>query len=205
MATIRSAEMKTPLARLSFPNLLKPQVDKDEAGNTSEKYNCVLLFPKSTDISALKKAVAEVATQKWGDKAQQWIKDGLIKHPFLDGDGSQGIHKKSGERHEGYAGCTFIRCSTTIKPKVVDRKVQPVVSDEEIYPGCYVYAVVSCYVWENDKNGRGVSFGISMVQVAKDGERLGGGGADPSQHFEANADEGNTEGSQVKDASDLFN
>lgn len=204
--TARSEDIKTPLARLSFPNLLKPQVNKDDAGNTTEKYNCVLLFPKTTDISALKNAVATVAKEQWGDKAAQWIKDGLIKHPFLDGDGPQGLSKKTGERHAGYAGTTFIRCATTLKPKVVDRKVQPIVDPEDLYAGCYVYAVVNCYTWENPKNGKGVSFGISLMQVAKDGERLGGGGADPSQHFESIPDEDDTSGGPApKDAGDMFN
>jgi hypothetical protein len=201
----RSEDLKTPLARLSFPNLLKPQVSTNDAGQKVEKYNCVLLFPKTTDIGALKQAAAKAIEEAWGDKGLQMLKSGLIKSPFLDGDGPQGLSKKSGERHAGYEGTTFIRCATTLKPKVVDKKVQPVISEDEVYAGCYVYAVINAYTWDNPKNGKGVSFGVNMVQVAKDGERLGGGGLDPSAHFEAipedNAPAG---GSAVNSAADMF-
>lgn len=204
----RSEDRKTPLARLSFPNLLKAQTKKNDNGTTKEEYNCVLLFPKSTDLKALKDDVAKVARDEWGDKADAWIKDGLIKHPFLDGDGPQGLSKKSGERHAGYEGCTFIRCGSTKRPKVVDKKVMPVTSEDEIYAGCYGYAVINAYAWTNDKGGKGVSFGLNMFQVAKDGERLGGGGGDPSQHFEAIPEDGEADkasnGSKAQQASDLF-
>jgi hypothetical protein len=182
----RSTDIKTPLARLAYPNLLKPQ--KMEDGK--EKYNCTLLFPKSADLKVLKDAVLETAERAWPGKARDMLKNGLIKNPFLDGDGPQGLSKKSGARHAGFEGTQFIRCSSTIKPKLVNRKVEPVISEDEIYPGCYAYAVINAFTWEDPRNGRGVSFGISMLQVAKDGERLGGGGGDPSQHFEAIPDDG---------------
>jgi hypothetical protein len=68
-----------------------------------------------------------------------------------------------------------------------------------------VYAVVNAYTWDNPKNGKGVSFGVNMVQVAKDGERLGGGGLDPSAHFEAIPDDGAPAGGgSVNSAADMF-
>lgn len=205
----RSEDLKTPLARFSFPNLLKPQTKKKDNGTETQEYNCVLLFPKSTDLSVLKNAVAKVAREEWGDKADGWIKDGLIKHPFLDGDGPQGLSKKTGERHAGYEGTTFIRTSSTRRPKLVNRKIEPITDEEEIYAGCYGYAVVNAYAWTNDKGGKGISFGINMLQVAKEGERLGGGGGgDPSQHFEAIPDDGEADkpssGGKAQQAADLF-
>ena len=38
------------------------------------------------------------------------------------------------------------------------------------------WSVVNAFTWENKENGKGISFGVSMIQKAKDGERLGGGG-----------------------------
>jgi hypothetical protein len=185
MARARSEDMKTPLARLSFPNLFKPQT-KD---NGTESYNAVLLFPKSTDLSQLKAAAGKCATDEWGDKAAKMIADGVLKVPFLDGDGPQGMSKKSGERHAGYAGHTFIRVASNQQPKVVTAKMLPATPDD-VYAGCYVYAVVNAYAWEHPTNGRGISFGLSLMQVARDGERLGGGGADPDKHFQVIPDEG---------------
>ena len=59
-----------------------------------------------------------------------------------------------------------------------------------MYSGCYVYAVVNAFTWENKEKGKGISFGLSMAQFVKDGENLGGGGADPEEFFEVIPDTG---------------
>ena len=67
----------------------------------------------------------------------------------------------------------------------------PITSKEELYSGCFGYAVVNAFTWENKENGKGITFGISMFQKAKDGESLGGGGGgNPDEFFEKIADEG---------------
>src|SRR5262245_48280617 len=132
----RSEDIKTPLARLAFTqHLFKPQ----ERENGRKQYNCTLLLPKSADLSALQNAVLKAAVEEWGDKAKQMAKDGLIKNPFLDGDGPQGMNKQSGERHAGFAGHVFIRpmSGEEYRPKIVNRKVLPVTSQDECYSGCY--------------------------------------------------------------------
>jgi hypothetical protein len=186
----RSPDVKTPLARLAFTqHLFKPQ----ERDSGKKQYNCTLLFPKTADLSGLEKAVLDAAVEEWGDKAKELAKNGLIKNPFLDGDGPQGVSKKKGERYAGFAGHRFIRAMSgeDFRPKLVNRKVLPITSQDECYSGCYGYAVVHAFTWENKENGKGVSFGLSMIQVAKDGERLGGlGGGEPEEHFEKLEDEG---------------
>lgn len=187
----RSEDLKTPLARIAFTDdLFKPR-----AGDSGvEKWGCTLLFPKGTDLTALHNAALEAAKLEWGDKAVQWIKDEVIKSPFLDGDGKQAISKKTGERHAGFAGHTFIRVSSgaEYRPKLVDRKVLPITSkDGPLYSGCYGYAVVNAYTWDNASQGKGISFSLSMIQVAKDGDRLGGGGGvDVDKWAEKIEDEG---------------
>jgi len=187
----RSEDLKTPLARLAFTqDLFKARAQ--EAGKPP-KYGCTLLYAKTDNLDALRQLAVSVAVAEWGDKAVQWIKDGVIKNPFLDGDGPQAISKKSGERHPGFAGCTFIRVGSgeDFKPKIFDKKLNPITDPEACYSGCYGYPVLNAYTWENEKNGKGISFGISMIQVVKDGDRLGGtGGPDPTSHYETIADEG---------------
>ena|SRR6185503_18079714 len=186
----RSQDLKTPLARLAFSQGLFEAQPKQSGG---KHWTCSLLFPKSADISALQNLAVEAAKEEWGDKAVQMIKDKLIKSPFLDGDGPQGKSKKTGEPHNGFPGHTFIRCTSgeDYRPKLVNQKVLPITSKDEIYSGCYVYAVVNAFTWENKENGKGITFGVSMIQKAKDGESLGGGGgANPEEHFEAIPDEG---------------
>ena len=184
--TARSADLKTPLARLAFANLLTPR--KNDQGK--ERYDCTLIFPKDADISALKNAVLQVAKDEWGDKGETLLKSGAIKSPILDGDGPQGLNKKTGERWAGYEGSYFIRTGSMQRPKLVNKKLLPITEADELYSGCYVYAVVQAYTWEHPSNGRGISIGLSMLQVAKDGERLGGGGANPDAFFEKIDDEG---------------
>lgn len=192
MAMERTDVFKAPpLARISYAqNLLKPL--KNDAGK--EMFSCTLIWPKSADISILRQMAGAAALKQWGDKAAAWIKDGLIKNPILDGDGPQGVSKKTGERYPELAGCWFIRPSATLQvpPRVVNRKVLPVTEiGDEFYSGCYVHAMLNAFCWTNDKNGKGVSFGVMAVQVAKDGEKLASaGGIDPSKHFETIADEG---------------
>jgi hypothetical protein len=186
----RSEDIKTPLARFAFTQHLFKAQEKESGG---KQFNVTLLFPKTTDISALQDLALKAAVDEWGDKAKEMAKNGLIKSPFLDGDSKQGMSQKTGERHPGYEGCTFIRAVSgeEYKPKVFDQKRNPIMSAEDLYSGCYGYAVVNAFTWENAKNGKGISFGISLVQKAKDGERLGGGGgADPDKYLETIADEG---------------
>lgn len=187
----RSEDLKTPMARFAWTeNLFKARAQEE---GQKAKFGCTLLFPKDVDLSALKEAAGKAAIEEWGDKAVQWIKDGVIKSPFLDGDGPQGINKKNGERNAGYAGHTFIRVTSgaDFKPVVVNQLRNPVVEASGFPSGYYGFAVVHAFTWENAKNGKGITFGISLAQVAKEGERLGGGGGpDPDKFFEKIADEG---------------
>jgi hypothetical protein len=189
--TERSPDIRTPLARLAFPFLIKPQEKANDKGEKFLEYSATLLFPKTVDLSVLKLAAADVCKKEWGDKAEQWIKDGLIKTPFLDGDGPQGLNKKSGERNAGYAGHTFIRTASRQVVSLVNQRREPIRAANDLYYGCYVYAIVNAYTWTNDKGGKGVSFGLGGVQLAKAGERLGGGGGiDPEKAFDVIEDEG---------------
>lgn len=201
----RGADIKTPEAVIAFAqNLFEA---RDQQGNGNEKFGCSLLFKKGVDITALQNAALAVATEKWGDKAAALIKSGVVKSPFLDGDGPQGVSKKTGERHQGFASHTFIRCSSGVdyKPKVFDRKRNPVLDKEDLPSGSRVFAVVNPYAWEHPQNGKGISFGISLVQIVKKAEGdeiLGGSGApNPDDWFEKLDDEGPA---PKGDASGLF-
>ena len=188
----RSADFKTPLAIVSFSaDLFKPR----EREGGKKGYGCTLLFPKTSDISAITNAILQAAEAEWGEKAKQWLKDGVIKNPVLDGDGPQAVSKKTGERHAGYAGHWFIRCSSgaDYPPKVYDRQRNEVFDLEGCRSGSKVYAVINAYTWEHPTNGKGIRFGISMVQLVKNAEGdevLGGSNPSPDRFFEVIDDEG---------------
>lgn len=191
----RSEDTMGPEAILSFAHDLFTLRERD---NGKKGYGCTLLYEKSVDLTPLHNLAFAACELEWPGKAAQWIKDGLIKTPFLDGDGKQALSKKTGERHPGYAGRTFIRCTSgeDFKPKVFGRKgkEQPIFSAEDCPSGSRVKPVVNAYTWDNATNGKGVSFGISLVQVVKaaTGDEVlgGGGGPDPDKFLTVIADEG---------------
>lgn len=201
MANARSQDFKLENVRGAFlQNIYKPQ-KIEENGVIKFKFNGTFLWPKTVDlmgVTADRKTfkvmdeAVRVATEQWGDKAVEWIKGGVIKNPFLDGDGPQAVSKKSGERHAGFAGHRFIRASANEDrpPKLylgtlgADGKLVESKNPSDIYSGCFVHIVVNLYAWEHPKNGKGLSFGLNMVQFAKDGEKLGGSPPSADSFFE---------------------
>lgn len=210
MANERSEPIKAPLARVSFAQFLfKPNKRQNDDGSTSEKFEATFIFEAGADLSELKKAAVEVATAKWGEKAAGWIKDGMIKNPFLDGGGKQARSQKTGELHPGMGeGKTFIRTQSQYQPPVVDQRRLPITDPSKLPSGSLVYPVVHIFAWENKKQGKGLSFGIDAVQLVKDdGTRFGGGGgANPDDFFEKIEDDGGPDGGDepVNNAADLF-
>lgn len=189
----RSADVKTPLGIFSFTaDLFKAR----EQDGGKAKYGCTILFDKTVDLKVLHDAALKAATDEWGDKAVQWIKDGIVKTPFLDGDGPQGINKKKNERHQGFAGRTFLRCSsgTEYKPRVFDRQMNPVGEASAFPPGSKGYGVINFWTWEHPTNGKGISTSVNLVQIVEKATGdavLGGvGGPDENAFFEKIADEG---------------
>lgn len=189
----RSEDTRAPEAIFAFAhNLFEPQ----ERDNGKKQYGCSLLWPKNVSLADLEKAALDAAVAEWGDKAKTMIANGAIKSPFLDGDGPNAVSKKTGERHAGFAGHRFIRVisSEDFKPKLFDRKRNPIFEKAEVPSGSRGIPVVNAFTWENKENGKGISFGISMAQITHKaaGEEVlgGGGGPDPDKFFEKIEDEG---------------
>lgn len=155
----------TPEARLSYPQFWEP---KKAPGASEAKYGCTLIFARGADISKLKVAAVAAARETWDAKADDMIRKGLLKMPFLNGGDPKWAD------NPGYGeGTVFIRPTSKERPGVVDRKVQPIMDKAEIYPGCYVMASVRAFTYDTNGN-RGVSFGLQNVQKVRDGDPLGG-------------------------------
>ncbi|MDP2619877.1 MAG: DUF2815 family protein [Hyphomicrobiales bacterium] len=166
-----NGNVRTCEVRLSFPNLFKA-VSRDE--DKVPKRSAAILFPRGADIAVLKQAVADCAKETWGDK----IPKGL-RLPFRD----------QGEKDfEGYEeGCVFFNASSTQRIPVVDRKLEPIVDEEDVYPGIWAIVTLRAFPYGSKKGSTfspGIGFGLQAVQIVKDGERLGGGRADPNEEFE---------------------
>ena len=186
----RSDDFKTPPCRLSFAqNLFKARAQD----NGKPKYGCTLIFTKDAK-AALEKHVGAVITEQWGEKGIERAKAGLIKSPFLAGDGKEARNKSTGELHPGMGpDVFFIRVQANEdRPPVVRYKDPNIPATiEEVYSGCYGFGVINAFAWHNDQNGDGVSFGIQYFQKTRDGERIGSsGGIDVDKYYEQIEDEG---------------
>ena len=186
MANGRSEDFRTPLCRLSYAQgLFKPRQAPGE-DNAKLKFGATLIFPKTTDRRELDEAVRTALLGEWGQKGLQMAKDGLIKSPFLDGNGPAARSKDTGDLHAGMGpDVFFIRATANLDrpPMVLYRSAAVPATPEEVYSGCYGHAVLNAFAWSNPKGGKGVSFGIRMFQKISDGETLGGGGPVQSEKW----------------------
>jgi hypothetical protein len=163
------ASILTPEGRVSYPALFEAKAGPDPNGRP--KYGCVLIFPKSADLTALTKAAGEALELRWGKKAKDMLRRGELRWPIRDGAAKDAA---------GYGVNTvFINMASTQQPGVVDGYAGPdgrprVITDPKtIYPGCFARAAVGVYTYDRQGN-RGVAFGLNALQFLRDGERLDG-------------------------------
>ncbi|RWA81467.1 MAG: DUF2815 family protein [Mesorhizobium sp.] len=172
----RSEDFKTPPCRILYAfGLFKTR----KGDNGKETYQSTLVF-ENQHKAALEKYVGKVIIEQWGEKGIERAKQGLIKSPFLAGDGKEARDKASGEINEGLgAGLFFIRpWANADHPPVVRYKDPNIPATEaEVYSGCRGFAVLSAFAWHNDQNGDGVSFNLAYFQKTADDTRIGNSGA----------------------------
>ena len=217
----RSAEFRTVECRLSYvQHMVTRRVKKhpvthepilDDQGNEVTEQQCTLIFPISTDKTPFDSAIRSVVVEEWGPKGVELAKAGMIKMPYLAGDGKEAKSKETGELHGGMGSDVwFIRTATQMECPVryKSQHVMPKYGSgpDDIKSGDYGFAVLTAFAWENAESGKGVSFGINYLQKKRDGEALGGTGPDAEQtvstYYEAVA---GTEQLASASASALFN
>ena len=194
MANARSEDFKTDFGRSSYiQGLFKTR--SNEGG--APKYGFTLIFPKAYRPT-LEAIVAKVITDQWGPTGMQRAKKGLIKLPFLAGDGKEAHSKKTGELQPGLGPDVFFIRPTANEdrpPRVWFRDPNKQETEDVVYSGCWGKGILNAFAW-SAASGDGVSFGVLGFQriphpTFGDGERLGGsGGIDPEKWSETIADEG---------------
>lgn len=160
-------QVTTGKARLSYPNLFEPKA-RDEAKPDEKSYSAMLMIPKSdTKTMEALWAAEEQAKQdgksKWGGKIPGNLKPSIIK----DGD-------DTADDYPERAGHWHLSVSSKNKPGVVDRDVQPILDQSQIYAGCYVRAALNAAPYSHPQGGKGVTFFLNHIQKWEDGEPLGG-------------------------------
>ena len=164
--------VKSPLARISYPNVFKMQKFDDG----KEQYNVVLLIPKTEGVAKPNKdpilkpmyaALKAAAVEKWGGS----FPDGL-QFPVKDGDKPR---KSQDEASPECRGMWVVPCSSGHKPGIVGPDAQSYLENEsDFYAGCYAFVSMNGYAWSHAMSGNGVGFGLRNIQKVKDGEKLGG-------------------------------
>lgn len=156
----------TGKVRFCYANVFEPTAMND--GDTP-KYNICILIPKSDEktVNAVKKAI-EAAKQ--AGKAKIADKSGkipsILKTPLRDGDEERGDDPT-------FENMFFINANTTRKPTIVDKDLNPIMSKEEFYSGCYGRASINFYAY--NVSSKGIAAGLNNLQKLEDGEMLAGG------------------------------
>ncbi len=167
--------------RLAFSYLFKMRPPM-EGGGGEPKYAATLIFDeagaKSPQFLALQGAVKAAVKEKWGDKVPTGLRNPFRKNEERSADGYKGFPD----------GGFFINVSSKQKPGVVDRNLNEVIDEKDVYSGCYIRASLNVFAYDKAGN-RGVAFGLNNVQKIRDGESLGGR-TRPDEDFKPLGDDG---------------
>lgn len=161
--TVQSTKVVTGLVRFSYAHVHEPVAIEE---GQDKKYSVSLIIPKS-DKATIKKikdaieAAKEAGKAKFGGKIPP-----NLKTPLRDGDADR-------PDDENYANAYFINANAKTKPGLVDKDLNPIMSQDEFYSGCYGRASVTFYPF-NTSGNKGIACGLNNLMKMKDGEPLGG-------------------------------
>lgn len=155
--------------RLSYVNVFEPRANQNGG---EPKYQVTVLLPKS-DVNtkaAIDRAIQEelqngVSTKFGG------VMPAMPAIPIHDGDGVRPSGEPFGEECRG---CWVFTASSKQRPEVVDENCQPILSQTQVYSGCYGRVSIRFFAY-NQAGKKGVGCGLGNVQKLRDGEPLGGG------------------------------
>lgn len=155
----------TGKVRLSYCHLFEPWSGDDKQ---EKRYSVALLIPKG-DKETLRKirmaieAAKERGLDVWGGKMPPI---NSLKMPLRDGDEDR-------PEQQEYVGHYFINANSKQQPGIVDRQVQPILDQTEVYSGCYARVCITMYAF-NFNGKKGIACGLNHVQKLADGEPFGG-------------------------------
>ena len=132
--------------RFSYLHCWEPNAVSDG----DPKYSVSAIIPKSDTetIEKIKRAIEQAkkdSVSKWGGKVPA-----NLKLPLRDGDIDR-------PEDEAYADSYFFNANSKQAPQVVDKNVQPILDQSEVYSG-----------------NKGIAAGLGNIQKLRDGESLGG-------------------------------
>lgn len=163
---VNSTKVVTGKVRFCYVNVFEPTAMNE--GDTP-KYNICVLIPKS-DTATLDKIKKAIEAAKEAGKAKLADKNGRIpanlKLPLRDGDEER-------PDDPAFEGHYFINANSMRQPSIVDRSLNPIMSRDEFYSGCYGRASINFYAF--NVSSKGIAAGLNNLQKLEDGEMLAGG------------------------------
>lgn len=163
---VNSTKVVTGKVRFCYVNVFEPTAMNE--GDTP-KYNICVLIPKS-DTATIDKIKKAIEAAKEAGKAKLADKNGRIpanlKLPLRDGD-EERPDDPAFEDHY------FINANSRRQPSIVDRSLNPIMSRDEFYSGCYGRASINFYAF--NVSSKGIAAGLNNLQKLEDGEMLAGG------------------------------
>jgi hypothetical protein len=152
----------TGKSRFSYANIWEPK----SINGSDEKYSVSLIIPKSdtktvAEINAAIEQAKEDGKTKFGGKVPA-----NLKLPLRDGDVDR-------PDDESYKNSYFINANSKERPNIVDKAVQPILDQREVYSGCYGRASITFYAF-NQNGNKGIACGLQNIQKLSDGEPLSG-------------------------------
>ena len=164
--------------RFSYLHVWEPTAIEE---GQEKKYSVSLIIPKS-DKATLARLGKGIEAAKEAGKAKLGGKiPANLKTPLRDGD----VERPD---DEAYAGCMFLNSNCKTKPGVVDKNLNPIMSQDELYSGCFGRASVTFYAF-NTSGNKGIACGLNNLMKLRDGESLGGRATAESDFAEFAADD----------------
>ena len=165
MAKVNGTHVVTDKVLFNYVHLLEPVVPMNGG---EPVYSTCIIIPKSDTetLDAIKKAIENAmhdGVDRFGGKIPN-VK--TLRMPLRDGDVDR-------EGREEYANCWFINTKSKYKPRVVDKQLRDIETEDEVYSGMYGRVSLNFYAYANSGN-KGIACGLGDVQKLEDGTRFGG-------------------------------
>lgn len=169
-------KVKLNNVRLAFPSLFEA---KTVNGEGEPRFSAAFIFPPDHPcVKEVEEAIAQVAKEKWGQKADSILKSlyASLKVCLHDGD------EKA--EYEGFPGNRFVAASNVVRPLVIDRNLSILtVAEGKPYAGCYVNSSIDIWAMDNSF-GKRINASLRGVQFHSDGDAFTNGGAASEEEFD---------------------
>lgn len=126
----------------------------------SAKYSLTLIIPKSDakTIDSINAAFANVSELN----QKVFLGKSLVPFGLQDGDLKTD--------NANFVDCYYLNTSSSEKPGIVDRDLNPLIGINDLYDGCYGRASITFFAYSLNGNA-GIAVGLNNVQKLKDAEK----------------------------------